>query len=221
MAISPVKTPFTKMSWTPDVPSSALSAQEYNVGQNIETNVCAVNSVSGDQYILSQLPGNPIFVTSGFDINGVFWFIVATAQGQWYAIDTAGITNITPAYGVFSGYTSDTVITDSWNGDIVFLNDQVNPPMYLAPGQWTQMRVYGYPPDNYVWNYDVGYNTSGNVVPLYSSLTAGFMRVYNSPNVGSLLIAGSLSGNINANVVPGGGTVQNLPTTVQIGRAHV
>jgi hypothetical protein len=183
MAVTPVKTPFTKMTWTPDVPSSALSAQEYNVGQNIETNVRGLNSVAGDQYILSQIPGNPIFVTSGFDNNDVFWFVVATAQGQWYALDNAGITNITPAYGTFTGYSANTVITESWNGDIVFFNDEINPPMYFAPGQWTQMRVYGYPPDNYTWNYDVGYNSSGNVVPLYSSLTAGFMRVYNSPNV--------------------------------------
>ena len=69
--------PFTGMSFTPDVPSSALQAQEYNVGQNIETNVRGVNSVLGDQYILSIVPGNPIFVTSGFGANDVFYFIIA------------------------------------------------------------------------------------------------------------------------------------------------
>lgn len=215
MAIQSVKTPFTKMSFTPDVPSSALSAQEYNAGFNIESNVRGVNSVSGDAYILSQVPGNPIFVTSGFGVNDVFWFIVATTQGQWYAIDDAGITNITPSVGNFSGYSTNTVITASWNGQVVFLNDQTNPPMYFFPGNYSTIRLYDNAPDDYTWNYDVGYNISGNVVPLYSSLTAGFMRVYNSPNVGSLLIAGNLQGNINANVVPGGGTVQNLPTTVR------
>lgn len=203
------------MSFTPDVPSSALGPQEYNAGQNIETNVRGINSVAGDAYILSEIPGNPIFVTSGFGIDNVFWFIVATEQGNWYAINISGITDVTPAFGTFTGYSTSTVITASWNGNVVFLNDQLNPPMYFAPGQWGQIRLYDNAPDNYVWNYDLGYNASGNVVPLYSSLTAGFMRVYNSPNVGSLLIAGNLTGDINANVVPGGGTVQNLPTTVR------
>jgi hypothetical protein len=215
MAMQTVKTPFTNMTFTPDVPSSALGANEYNAGQNIETNVRGINSVAGDQYILSAIPGNVIFVTSGFDNNDVYWFIIATAQGKWYAMDTAGYTDITPSTGTFSGYSTSTVITGSWNGTVVFLNDETNPPMYFAPGQWSQIRLYDNAPDNYVWNYDVGLNSTGNVVPLYSSLTAGFVRVYNSPNLGSLLIAGNFTGNINANVVPSGGTVQNLPTTVR------
>lgn len=214
--MNPVKTPFVKMSFTPDVPSSALTANEYNAGQNIETNVRGVNSVSGDQYILAQVPGNQIFVTSGFGSNGIYYWIVATEQGQWYEIDqTGGITNITPAVGTFSGYSASTVITASWNGTVVFLNDETNPPMYFSPGNWGQIRLYDNPPDNYIWNYDVGYDSTGNIVPLYSSLTAGFVRVYNSPNVGSLLVAGNLTGSINANVIPSGGTVQNLPTTVR------
>ena len=215
MSIQAVKTPFTNMTFTPDVPSSALSATEYNIGQNVETDVRSVKSVLGDQYILWQLPGNQIFVTSGFDVNGIYWFIVATAQGKWYAVDKVGYTDITPTVGNFTGYSVNTVITASWNGTVVFINDQINPPMYFEPGQWTQIRLYGYPPDNYIWNYDVGYDISGNVVPLYSSLTSGFLRVYNSPNLGSLLIAGNFTGNIAANVVPGGGTVQNLPTTIR------
>ena len=216
MAVNPVKTPFLNMSFTPDVPSSALTANEYNAGQNIETNVRGVNSVAGDQYILAQVPGNQIFVTSGFGSNNVYYWIVATSQGKWYEIDqTSGITDITPAVGTFSGYSANTVITASWNGTVVFLNDMLNPPMYFAPGQWGQIRLYDNPPDNYVWNYDVGYNNTGNIVPLYSSLTSGFIRVYNSPNLGSLLVSGNLTGNINANVVPGGGTVQNLPTSVR------
>ena len=215
MAMQTVKTPFTNMTFTPDVPSSALTANEYNAGQNIETDVRSVKSVLGDQYTLSAIPGNQIFVTSGFDVNEVYWFIVATAQGRWYAVDTAGYTDITPSVGNFSGYSVNTVITATWNGTVVFLNDQLNPPMYFEPGVWSQIRLYDNAPDNYVWNYDVGYNSSGNVVPLYSSLTAAFVRVYNSPNVGSLLVAGNLTGNIAANVVPGGGTVQHLPTTIR------
>lgn len=214
MPMQPVKTPFTNMSFTPDVPSSSLGANEYNTGYNIETDIRSIKSVAGDQYILSQVPGNIIFVTSGFRANDIYWFIVATAQGLWYAINDAGITNITPNVGNFSGYNTSTVITASWNGTVLFLNDELNPPMYLLSDD-NVLRLYDYSPDNYVWNYDVGYDSTGNVVPLYSSLTAGFIRVYNSPNLGSLLVAGNLTGNINANVVPDGGTVQNLPTSVR------
>ena len=32
-----INIPFAKMSYTPDVPSSALGANEYNIGNNIET----------------------------------------------------------------------------------------------------------------------------------------------------------------------------------------
>jgi len=216
MAMQTVKTPFTNMTFTPDVPSSALGANEYNVGQNIETDVRSVKSVLGEVGILSSIPGNPIFVTSGFDVNNNYWFIVATSQGKWYAIDTAGITNITPSVGTFTGYSVNTVITASWCGAVVFLNDQTNPPMYFEPGQWNQIRLYDNAPDNYIWNYDVSYDIFGNIVPLYSSLTAGFLRVYNSPNLGSLLVAGNLTGVVAPGVVsPTPGTVQNLPTTIR------
>jgi hypothetical protein len=215
MPMQQVKTPFTNMSFTPDVPSSSLQANEYNFGGNVETDVRSIKSVAGDQYILAGIPGNVIFVTSGFDINGVYWFIVATVQGRWYAVNTSGYTDITPPYGTFTGYSVDTVITASWNGSVVFLNDQINPPMYYEPGVYDYIRLYGYPPDNYVWNYDVGFDIDSNVVPLYSSLTCGFVRVYNSPNLGSLLVAGNLTGEINANVVPSGGTTQYLPTSVR------
>ena len=214
MAMQQIKTPFTNMSFTPDVPSSALSANEYNQGYNVETDVRSIKSVAGDEYILSQVPGNVIFVTSGFRDNNVYWFIVATVQGLWYAIDTGGITNITPFTGNFTGYNVNTVITASWNGNVLFLNDELNPPMYLLSGDNT-LRLYDYAPDNYVWNYDVGYNALGAVVPLYSNLTAAFIRVYNSPNLGALLVAGNLTGDVNIDVVPNGGTVQYLPTTVR------
>jgi hypothetical protein len=216
MAMQTVKTPFTNMSYTPDVPSSQLGANEYNAGQNIETNVRGINSVAGDQYVLSQIPGNQIFVTSGFDINGTYWYIVATVQGKWYAINTAGFTDITPSTGTFSGYSVTTVITASWNGSVVFLNDEINPPMYFSPGQWSQIRLYDNAPDNYVWNYDVGTDSGGNTVPLYSSLTSAFIRVYNSPNLGSLLVAGNLTGIFAANVTQGTpGTYQYLPTSIR------
>ena len=206
------------MTFTPDVPSSALAANEYNAGYNIEGDVRSIKSVLGEEYILSEIPGVAIFVTGGFLQTTNWYFIVATEEGQWYLVDSAGIANITPTNGNFSGYSANTVITASWNGNTVFLNDMLNPPMYYLSGE-NAIQLFDYPDyitgQTYVWNYDVGYNSSGNVVPLYSSLTAGFVRVYNSPNVGSLLVAGNLTGEINANVVPSGGTVQNLPTTLR------
>lgn len=221
MPMKNVRTPFSNMSFTPDVPSSALQPTEYNQGQNVETDVRSVKSVLGDQYILSQVPGQVIYVDSGFRANNVYWFVVATSTGVWYAIDDAGITNISSgAVGYTSaGYGLNTNITSTWNGTVLFINDGINPPMYLLDTVNT-LRLYDNAPDNYVWNYSVTIPTSGpqqgNTIPLYSSLTAGFIRVYNSPNVGSLLFAGNLSGVYAANVTQGTpGTVQNLPTTVQ------
>ena len=57
MAINPIKTPFTNMSFTPDVPSSSLGPNEYNLGQNVETDTRSIKSVLGDQYILDTIPG--------------------------------------------------------------------------------------------------------------------------------------------------------------------
>lgn len=425
MAVNPIKTPFTNMTFTPDVPSSALGPNEYNAGYNVETDVRSVKSVLGDVDILNPIVGNVIHVTSGFRNNDVYWFIMGTEQGSWYAMDQNGsIGNITPTtlYGVitsgttfnnltgnisgtgevtqygipqkatsgsgigatfnvqtftvnepysangtittsttfgnvsgtagntaqgiynnvpqftttgsghsatfevivsananaysssttiivvnggygyqpgdnvtiagssiggnigvnnltftlngstanatvisaatgghnyavgdtvtlsasyfngvspandltftlgnattninignFSGYSANTVITSTWNGQTLFINDMMNPPMYLTSTA-TQLAVYDYPNPTtgqvYTWNYDVGYSTiTNNTAPLYSSLTAGFVREYNSPTLGALLISGNLTGVYNSNISGvTGGTVQYLPTTVR------
>mgnify|MGYP003669648970 FL=1 len=102
------------MTFTPDVPSSALTANEYNAGYNVETDTRSVKSVAGDQYILSNIPGTAIFVTSGFRNNDVYWFVVATLQGDWYAMDQTGsVTDITPQpiTGTITGNTTFTSIT--------------------------------------------------------------------------------------------------------------
>jgi len=199
MAVNPVKTPFTNMTFTPDVPSSSLGPQEYNSGYNIETDTRGIKSVLGDEYILSQIPGHPIYITGGFR-NTNWWFVVATVEGNWYGINDAGITSLTPTSNYISNsYTVDTAITDSWNGEVLFVNDNINPPMYLLPTA-NQFYLYGFAPDNYVWNYN----------PDWNNLTAGFMRLYSSPNLGSLLVAG----NLTANVISTGTTV-NYPTTVR------
>jgi len=76
-----VRIPFQKMTFTPDVPSTSLGPNEYNVGQNVETDVRGIRSMAGEQEILDSLPvgsGAPTFVTGGFRLGGEFWFVVAT-----------------------------------------------------------------------------------------------------------------------------------------------
>lgn len=274
------RTPFSNMSFTPDVPSNALTANEYNSGYNVETNVRGINSVLGDEYILSAITGTPIFVSAGYRYNNVFWFVVATNAGRWYAIDAAGITNVTPGVGAnptvqLPGYSNDTIITDSWNGTVLFINDGINPPMFLLPdstefqqysntslaitggsGNGTNLTLYfsaqsaapftsgqsitvtGINPASYNGTFTVGSSTttsvtfpnttvetyvSGGIVqptnyvwnynPSWKTLTAGFMRLWSTPNVGSILIAGNLT------AVDTGNTTYNYPTTVRWSQA--
>ena len=210
MAVKPIKTPFTNMSFTPDIPSAALADQEFNTGYNVETNIRAINSVKGDAPILDAITGNIIFSTAGFRNNDVYWFVVGTREGNWYGQAGAGIANLTPVANTYikSSYTDSSLITDSWNGQVLFINDNINPPMYLlADGSYFQL----YSNDanstpsstNYVWNYNTG----------YTALRAGFMRLFSSPNVGSLLIAGNLQADTTSN------TVVNLPGTVRWSQA--
>ena len=204
MAVNPIKTPFTNMSFTPDVPSSALQPTEYNEGYNIETDVRSVKSVQGDQYILSTIPGHIIYVTGGFRDGSNFYFVIGTVEGKWYSMSDAGYTEVTPTSGFISNqYTLNTPITEAWNGEVLFINDSINPPMYLLPANTSggaHFRLYDHAPDNYVWNYN----------PDWSALRAGFLRIYNSPNLGSLLIAG----NLTADVISTGLTT-NYPNTVR------
>jgi hypothetical protein len=143
-----VRIPFTKMSFTPDVPSTALGPNEYNDGLNVESDVRGLRSVAGDQEFLSTVPGIPTYISSGFRNGGEFWFIVATYTidpdhptdpayniGRWYASD--GVTDwydITPGGaggpGIL-GYTQATNITEAWNGTIPFFNDTWTSPMFL------------------------------------------------------------------------------------------
>jgi hypothetical protein len=84
----------------------------------------------------------------------------------------------------------------------VFINDGVNAPMYLtANGQL--FRQYGAAPDNYIWNYN----------PSWTGLAAGFMRLWATPNVGSILIAGDQTATTNL------GTTENYATTVRWSQA--
>lgn len=212
-----VETPFSKMSFTPDVPPAALAANEYNTGENIETDTRGIRSVLGDEEILTQLSaandviGIPTFISSGYRANNVFWYVVATVDesghGRWYAINSAGITNVTPGgpSAYLTNYTANIPITDSWNGTTLFINDSQHPPMYLI-GSASEFVPYSDSTTGpgYIWNYN----------PAWSSLRAGFMHLYSTPNVGSILIAGNLEAtNASSSVI------EKYPTTVRWSQA--
>jgi hypothetical protein len=216
------KTPFSNMSFTPDIPAAALQPTEYNAGYNVETDTRGIRSVFGDEEILSTIPGQCIFVSGGYRGDGNYWYIVGTIQetnkGRWYAISATGIRNVTPGYDAGSNpnaylpnYSAEMPITDSWNGTVLFVNDSQNPPMYLLPGYIsdpTTFQQYSNSPSGpgYIWNYDT--------TKIPSTLTAGFMRQYSSPNVGSLLIAGNLTYTNTSSSI-----VTNYPTTVRWSQA--
>ena len=288
--------PFAKMSFTPDVPSGALTPNEYNDGVNVETDVRGIRSMAGDQAILDALPagsGAPTFITGGFRSDGLFWFVVATTAvgaqpGRYYAWNptTENWENITPTDSAFDSleYAQNTNITEAWNGNVLFLNDEHNPPLVwldepgavlvsysnISPLEITSITVAANPanrvitfdnpdapaipfgdssgiilqnmnPRYYDGNYTVLAGTatattveiacnvvqpfvSGDIAPLYtwnydpnwSAVYAKFMRLYNTPNVGSILVAG----NLTATTIPSlGSTTELFPVTVQWSQA--
>ena len=133
-----VRIPFAKMTFSPDVPSTALGPNEYNAGINVETDVRGIRSVAGEEAILDALPagtGAPTFITGGFRADGNFWFVVATQaisgqDGQYFAWNTVteAWDDITPLGADTSAYNQATNITEAWNGNVLFLNDENNPP---------------------------------------------------------------------------------------------
>jgi hypothetical protein len=203
---SRLRTPFTSMSFTPDIPSNALSANEYNSGKNVEADVRCIKKIFGEIQIGSTITDYPIFMEGGFRSETNWVYIVATRnssnQGKWWMITATGISNITPGVGAnpsvyISGYTEDINITSAWVGNVFFINDTVQNPMYFLPTA-NEISVYS----NAAWNYDVG----------VTSTRAGFVRNYCSPNVGNILISGNLTKVI-------GGTEYNYPTTVRWSQA--
>lgn len=202
------KVPFQNMTFHPDVPSSALGPNEYNSGFNVETDIRGIRSVLGDESILNTIPGTPIYITGGYRANNVWWFIAATSDGNWWRNNGSGAwVNTSPGLTPLTGYSLDTNITEAWNGTTLFINDGINPPMYLV-AQGTQFVPYSNnasaSPPAYIWNYN----------PAWNKLQAGFLRLYNTPNVGSILIAGNLTATDGTTSV-----VTNFPTTVRWSQA--
>ena len=278
MPMKSVRTPFANMSFTPDVPSTALGPNEYNAGFNVETDVRGIRSISGEQAIFATIPGTPNYVSGGYRSDGYFWFIVATDEGHWWAAkDASGWTDVTPPQGPFSGYNQALNVTEWWNGTVPIFNDSLNPPMFWAEGD-AAMTMYSnqfpssisnittvgavqritlaseMPSAPYVAGEKITIsgtgsndyngvftvvdstttyidytaspasafpNNGGSVAPQYSwnynqnwsSVSAGWLRLYSTPNVGSILVAG----NLTANLVVGG--TANYPVTVQWSQA--
>jgi len=134
-----VRIPFAKMTFTPDVPSTALGPNEYNDGLNIETDVRGIRSVAGDREFFEALEGTPVYITSNFRADTFFWFIVATEEGKWWATYNGIWQDITPAGGVGT-YSQAQNITDSWNGTVLFINDTQNAPMVWLDGDATMTK---------------------------------------------------------------------------------
>lgn len=201
-----LRSPFSKMSFTPDVPSNVLGPMEYNSGKNIESDVRGIKKIFGEEEILTAVPAGPIFMEGGFRSETNWVYIIATrdssSHGKWYMVTTSGVSNITPGVGAdpaayLSGYTANINITTSWVGNVFFINDTLNNPMYFLPTS-NEITITA----NADWNYDVG----------VTSTKAGFVRNYCSPNVGNILIAGNLTKVIS-------GTEYNYPTTVRWSQA--
>ena len=203
---SRLRTPFTSMSFTPDIPSNALGPLEYNSGKNVEADVRSIKKIFGEKEIASTITDTPIFVEGGFRSQTSWVYVVATrnssSQGKWFMITATGISNITPGVGAnpsafIAGYTEDINITFSSVGNVFFINDTVQNPMYFLP---TANEITVTP--DAAWNYDIG----------VTSTRAAFVRNYCSPNVGNILISGNLTKVI-------GGTEYNYPTTVRWSQA--
>ena len=198
-----LRTPFLGMSFTPDVPSNALGINEYNNGSNVECDVRGIKKVSGEQEILSAIPGNVVFMDGGFRSETVWVYIAATREGKWYMLTSGGITNITPGVGAnpsvaLTGYSDDVNITTSWVGNVFFINDSLRNPMYFLPTN-TEITITS----DAQWNYTPGVNAT----------RAGFVRNFCSPNVGNIMIAGNLTEDLTS------GTTVNYPTTVRWSQA--
>jgi hypothetical protein len=147
-AFDEARVPFTKMTFSPDVPSAALGPNEYNSGLNVETDIRGIRSVNGDAVILPAMAGTPTFISGGYrqPIPGVendYWFLIATTEGSWYANNGEGTwLDVTPPNGPFTTYTQATNITEAWNGTVPFFNDEANPPMF-----WSEFDGVAFPID--------------------------------------------------------------------------
>ena len=111
----PIRTPFSNMSFAPDVPSNALAPNEYNSGANVETDVRGIRKILGEQYILSSIPGQIIFLDGGYRSQNQWVYIAATKQGKWYLITSGSISNITPGVGANANVSLNSGLVNAGN----------------------------------------------------------------------------------------------------------
>jgi len=225
-----VRIPFAKMTFTPDVPSTALGPNEYNIGLNVETDVRGIRSVAGEEEFFDSLDGTPTYISSGFRADPAsptgtrFYFIVATTEGKWWATYNGTWQNITPVGGDFTGYTQSTNITEAWNGTVPFFNDTFNPPMVWLDGAAT-LTIYSnvIPTDignitfvnsttqqitfDNIWTA----NTGATIVPGTGSNGAPVGK--GKLNVGPGLASGSIK--VGQYVIGSGGSVVTTGTRVE------
>lgn len=204
--------PFAKMTFSPDVPATALGPNEYNAGYNVETDVRGIRSVAGDEEILTTVPGTPTYISAGFRRGQEFWFIVATTEGKWWATNGTDVDwyDITPGGGSFAGYTQATNITEAWNGTVVFFNDSLNAPMFL-PDQPGAVLI---PYSNLVKPIDIGNiaTISGTVQQI--SLSSAFTSTGSTIAATTLTIGTKTSGTIQVGqILAGTGVTANTVIT--------
>lgn len=143
-SLDEARIPFAKMSFSPDVPSTALGANEYNSGANVETDVRGIRSVSGEEEIFQDpVPGTAVYISSGFRSDDRFWTIVANTLGEWYATTGGVWRNITPVtFSTGPGYyTQNQNITEAWSGTVPIFNDEKNPPFFWPEDHTRTVKV--------------------------------------------------------------------------------
>jgi hypothetical protein len=230
-----VTVPLQKMTFTPDVPSSALGSNEYNIGENIETDVRGIRSIQGEEEILGTVPGVPTYITGGYrqsdyvagtpDPLHRFWFIVATDAGNWYANNgVTGWLDITPVAATGfkkADYSQSINITDSWNGTVPIFNDTYNAPFFWPdePGAPKLVLYKQNIPPKSISNITVGTGTctitiigSYNTAPFAAGDKILITNINNFFN-GQFTVVSSTTTTITYTAVPGaaypgsGGTV--------------
>lgn len=210
-----------QFAFTPDIKDSALGPNEYTSGKNIEIYNRQIKSVDGEEVILSDIPGEVVHITANYRQPGVYSYILANDQGSWYLVNSVdnklNLTDITPSDQTYLKVNPNTnrfyyetnEITSDWNGTSLIISDNTNPPMYLLADA-TSIRLYDTDYPDISWtdsttddNGDIIYNNRliwNYYTATRSSVKAKFIRLFNSPNLGPILVAGGLTSDLNSGI---------------------
>ena len=141
--------------------------------------------IGGATELVRYSQNNAILTTTAATGNGTTATLSFAPQA---AAPFAVGTQIVISNGVPVGYNGTYTVTACTTTTVSYLNTTTG--AQTTPAQISAA---------YQWNYTPG----------WQSVTAGFMREYSTPNVGSILIAGNLTARLT------NGTTQQFPTTVQ------